>query len=159
MKVSFILMTDTRSRANYNLFNCYTHSAGPEKGKKTDDFGRTQAMSLPGRFKLDDSASNELVGVKFYDFFFWQKISKNHRKSQKINEKVTHGDPKVTPKGLPKSNKNRSWGHLGAEDGPQMLQEGFRDPIWTIFLSILDRFLNDFGPNFDRIWIISCELI
>ena len=37
-------------------------------------FGRIQAMSLPGRFKLDDSASNELVGVKFYDFFFDQKF-------------------------------------------------------------------------------------
>ena len=40
---------------------------------KTAHFGRIQAMSLPGRFKLDDSASNELVGVKFYDFFLDQK--------------------------------------------------------------------------------------
>ena len=54
-------------------------------------------MSLPGRFKLDDCASNELVGVKFYDFFF-QKIVENHRKSIKIDEKVAHGDPKVAPK-------------------------------------------------------------
>ena len=42
---------------------------GQKNGKKNADFGRIQAMSLPGRFKLDDSASNELVGVKFYEFF------------------------------------------------------------------------------------------
>ena len=73
-----------------------------KKEKKTVHFGRIQAMSLPGRFKLDDSASNELVGVKFYDFFL---DPKNNRKSMKIHEnrrKVTpqwpHSDPKVIPK-------------------------------------------------------------
>ena len=49
-------------------------AADLKKRKKTVHFGRIQAMSLPGRFKLDDSASNELVGVKFYDFFFDRKI-------------------------------------------------------------------------------------
>ena len=67
------------------------------------------------------------------------------RKKMQISSK---NDPKVTPKGLPKSSKNRSWGHLGGQDGPRMLQEGFRDPIWTI----LDRLWTDFGPMFDRIW-------
>ena len=41
-----------------------------EKEKKTVHLGRIHAISLPECFKLDDSASNELVGVKFYDFFF-----------------------------------------------------------------------------------------
>ena len=49
-------------------------AADLKKGKKTVHFGRIQAMSLPGRFKLDDSASNELVGVKFYDFFLIEKL-------------------------------------------------------------------------------------
>ncbi len=55
--------------------------------------------------------------------------------------------PKVTPKGTPKSSKNRPWGHLGPQDGPRMFQEGFRDAIWTIF----DRFWTHFGPIFDQI--------
>ena len=54
----------------------------------------------------------------------------------------------MTSKGLPKSTKNRSWGHLGLQDAPKMLQESLRHPIWTIF----DRFLIDFGPKFDRFW-------
>ena len=45
--------------------------------KKTPNFGRIQAMSLPGGFSLDDSASNELVGVKFYDLVFDQTTSKS----------------------------------------------------------------------------------
>ena len=41
-----------------------------KKEKKTVHAGRIHAIPLPGRFKLDDSVSKELVGVKVYDFLF-----------------------------------------------------------------------------------------
>ena len=72
-----------------------------------------------------------------------KSIKKMIRKMMQFSSK---NDPKVTPKGLPKSSKNRSWGHLGPQDEPPMLQDGIRDPIWTIF----DRFWTDLERILDR---------
>ena len=58
------------AKMNPNWRGLTADAADLKKEKKPAHFGRIQAMSLTGRFKLDDSASNELVGVKFYDFFF-----------------------------------------------------------------------------------------
>ena len=41
-----------------------------KKRKKTVQAGRIHAISLPDRFKLDESVLKKLVGVKVYDFFF-----------------------------------------------------------------------------------------
>ena len=88
-----------------------------------------------------------------------QNSIKNQSKkwSKKWYESYQKTTPKVTPKGTPKSSKNRPWGHLGPQDGPRMFQEGFRDPIWTIFDRcwthfgpIFDQILTNFGQNFDR---------
>ena len=49
-------------------------AADLKKSKKTVHFGRIPAMSLPGRFKLDDSASTELISVKVSDFFFRESL-------------------------------------------------------------------------------------
>ena len=61
---------------------------------------------------------------------------------------LSKNDPKVTPKGLPKSSKNRSWGRLRPQDEPKMVQEGLREPIWTIS----NRFWIDFDSMFDKLW-------
>ena len=57
--------------------------------------------------------------------------------------------PKVTPKCLPKSSKNRSWGHLGTRYGPKMLQMCLRHRI----LRIVERLLNDLL----MIWARLCD--
>ena len=67
-------------------------------------------------------------------------------------------DRKMTPKWPPKSFQNRPKIDLGTQDGPKMVQEGLREPIWTIFdrfwidfESILDWILSEFGQNMDRL--------
>ena len=49
-----------------------------KKRKKTVQAGRIHAISLPDRFKLDESVWKELVGVKVYDFFFRPEQLKLH---------------------------------------------------------------------------------
>ena len=56
--------------ANLLVGDAWADVSDPKKRKKTVHTGRIHAIPLPGRFKLDDSVSKELVDVKVYDFQF-----------------------------------------------------------------------------------------
>ena len=72
-------------------------------------------------------------------------IGKHVKKHTEIRSK---NSSKMDPQTLPKSTKNRSRGHLGPRNAPKMVQERPR----TLILTILGRFLIDFGTILDRFW-------